>query len=156
MNNKWISYLRDELINESDLVFELLKIDEEVQGDSCNYNELIVFLEKSLCNYGFYNRKFCNTDKFLAEGNTYELILLLSDLVNINSSITICKNNLAINKWILKKYEEFCLNNNYCIASVVFSDYFSYSDCNLYILGSDSFYNELCEDFNNNVNIIKL
>ena len=56
----------------------------------------------------------------------------------------------------LKVLEEFCLNNNYCIASVIFSNYFSYSDCTLYILGSDSFYNELCEDFNNNVNIIKL
>lgn len=156
MNNKWISYLRDELINESDLVLELLKIDKEVQGDSCSYNGLIVFLEKSLYNIDFYNRKFCNTDKFLVEGNTYELVLLLSDLININSSVTICKNNLAINKWILKKYEEFCLNNNYCIASVVLSDYFTYSNCDLYILGSESFYNELCEDFNNNVNIIKL
>ena len=65
MNNKWISYLRDELINESDLVLELLKIDKEVQGDSCSYNGLIVFLEKSLYNIDFYNRKFCNTDKFL-------------------------------------------------------------------------------------------
>jgi hypothetical protein len=154
--NKWILYLREQLLNESNLVVELLSIDEAVQGYCVSYNELLLFLEKNLYNNQFFSFEV-NNSCFLVEGDPYDFIFILNDLINFKNKVNVCKNNYAINRWILKKYDEFLLRNGYINnLNIVFNDYYSCSGEIIYVLGSEEFYEESVNDFVNKINFLKI
>lgn len=127
----FIEFLKDRFFLEQELVYKLIMIDESVQGIKFDSN---LFID--------YNFDIdVNLDNiFILDGNTKSLIILVNKLVGFNNTLIVNKNNLAINKWIVKKYEEFC--DIYSIDSnlnIIFSNVFNECKAKYVVIGSKSF-----------------
>lgn len=104
----WLEYLKECLFEEIDIVFNLIGIDQQVQGEKNDINDIISFINDNVENLNFYN---ITIESVLTDGHPVSLIKVLSDLVEKNNKVVVMKNNLAINNWIIEKYKEFLSDN---------------------------------------------
>ena len=110
-NIMWINYLSKKLLEEYETVIKLLKIDEEYYGYDKDIKYLLMFLKSN------YNNKYLfkkNNDKVsvILEGNPTSLIEILREFYNDSIDVLINENNVGINSWIIKKFNEFYEENN--------------------------------------------
>ena len=128
----FIEYIKERFIEEYDLINKLINIDKKIQGVKFDIN-----IFNNIKNYNFIIE---SNDIFVLEGNSKSLIILLNQLVSYDNSVIINRNNLAINKWIVKKYNEYCDICGIGIKlKIFFSDVFNECKGKYIVIGSEAF-----------------
>ena len=103
--NSWLSYLKYKIYEDVNTVFQLLLIDNKIQGTKYDINYLVNFINENLTTMSFF---FINDSSFLIEGNPLSLIKVINDNLNDNGErVVVLENNVAINKWIISVYEDY-------------------------------------------------
>lgn len=144
--NLWLNYLKYKIFSDIEELIKLLKIDKAISGTEYDINKLIDFIIPNMGkNILLVNNNIDITD-YLIEENPETLIRVINDNYNKKCTVTILENNVGINSWIIKKYEEFCSENN-IEKNIHFniSNHFAYSEGKLMMLGSKAFINEINE-----------
>ena len=144
-NIMWINYLSKKLLEEYETVIKLLKIDEEYYGYDKDIKYLLMFLKSNYNNKYFFKK---NNDKVsvILEGNPTSLIEILREFYNDSIDVLINENNVGINSWIIKKFNEFYEENN---LNIIIKSNFKVKNNKLIIIGSRAFCNELDMCFSN-------
>lgn len=144
-NIMWINYLSKKILEEYETVIKLLKIDEEYYGYDKNIKYLLKFLKFN------YNNKYLfkkNNDKVsvILEGNPTSLIEILREFYNDSIDVLINENNVGINSWIIKKFNEFYEEND---LNIIIKSNFKVKNNKLIVIGSSAFCNEIDMCFSN-------
>lgn len=146
--NKWLKYLKDKLLEESNVVIQLLLIDNKIQGTKMDINYFINFINSHINTRYFY---FVDESSFLIEGNPLSLIKVINDNINDDGErIVINENNVAINRWLIEKYYEYIEENGIdARLNISISNHYDFSDSKkLLIIGSLAFLDELRDNIN--------
>ena len=143
--NSWLTYLKDKIIEQINDIMKLIMIDNHIQGSNYDINKLMRFINLNIDKKCFIKRVVPKDAYYIIEGNSESLIIALNDTMDVATQITVLENNLALNKWIIKQYNNFCSQNGIKENVVVISDYYEYHDCNLIAIGSQAFINEVHE-----------
>lgn len=140
----WFEYLKEQFMQEKKVVEQLLEIDYEVQGVRIYFEYCIQFLEQNKSVETFYLKRFSGSPSLVLEGNPFGLMKVLHDYGMCCYPVIILKNYYAFNRWILKKYEQFC--ECYSISShlvVSIQDNFQIQSTDCVLFGSQAFLNEM-------------
>ena len=141
--NRWLEYIKEKINEEIDTVLKLVMIDNHIQGTDYDINTLLTFLRLNI-NKPFFIKKVIPEDAlYILEGNPESLVIILNDTMDRITEITILENNLALNKWIVQKYYDFCNQNDIKPNRIEISNYYHFSNCNLVAVGSQSFADEV-------------
>lgn len=141
----WVDYLREKILEEYETVNKLLEIDKEYYGYNKDIKYLLRFLESNYDNKYLF-RKDSNKVSVILEGNPTSLIEVLKEFCNDSIDVLINEENLGINTWIIKKFNEFYEENN---LNIIIKNNFKVKDDKLIIIGSKAFCNELDMCFSN-------
>lgn len=134
----WFSYIKERIIENQELVNNLIKIDENNVGYNISFDYLVQFLaiNKKISNY-FKEDLVNNT--FITEGNPISLLAILNDSINKNIDIFINEENVAINTWIIKTYNEFLDEYNFIKPNIILKSNFDIKTDKAIVIGSESF-----------------
>ncbi len=137
----WYSYLKERLMEDRENVLRLLLIDEEIQGFSMVYQNILSFV------HGEYPSLFEMAeegDTYILEGDSKDFIRLLNEPFSKKNQIIVEETNLGFNKWIYKIYKEFCSIYSISCIPVLFSNTYKITEGRVILIGSDAF----CETIN--------
>lgn len=141
--NKWLVFLKEKINENVSDVMKLIMIDNHIQGLHYDVNKLIGFINLNVNKDIFIKKVVPKNALYIIEGNPESLIIALNDTMDMVTEITLLENNLALNKWIISCYHEFCNYNGIRENSIIISDYYSYSNCYLVAIGCQAFINEV-------------
>lgn len=143
MKNEWLVFLKDKINEEIENVLKLTMIDNHIQGTNFDINTLITFINLNMDKEYFIKKVVPKDSLYIIEGNPESLVIILNDTMGISTEITLLENNLAINKWIIAKYEEYCNIQDIKTTRIEINNFFKYQNCNLVAVGSQAFVNEV-------------
>ena len=143
--NSWLAYLKSKIEEQINEVMKLIMIDNHIQGNDYNINKLMKFINLNLTKESFIKKIVPKNAYYIIEGNSESLIIALNDTMDVATEITVLENNLALNKWIIAQYHNYCEENMIKQNIVTISDYYSYQNCYLIAIGSQAFINEVKE-----------
>lgn len=138
----WKEYLKSKIIEENDILKELYNIDNNVQGTSYSIRDLLSYLEDK--KYQLLPDDLQKDTLFVLDGNPNNLINLIGQFYQRDYKVNIIRTNLAINKWIVKKYQEFSEQLLFDkTLTFTFKDNFNSTKNQLVLIGNKSFVEEL-------------
>lgn len=134
----WFSYIKERIIENQELVNNLIKIDENNVGYNISIDYLVQFLaiNKKISNYF---KEDLDNNTFITEGNPISLLAILNDSINKNIDIFINEENVAINIWIIKTYNEFLDEYNFIKPNIILKSNFDIKTDKAIVIGSESF-----------------
>ena len=144
--NIWLSFLKNKIFSDIDELLKLIKIDNTISGTDYDINQLINFIIANMKKSTLLTNNTHDTENFLIEENPESLIKVINDNYHKKCLVTILESNVAINSWLIKKYEEFCAEN-VLEKNIQFkiSNHFSFLSGKIMLLGSQAFINEISE-----------
>lgn len=134
----WFSYIKERIIENQELINNLIKIDENNVGYNISIDYLVQFLaiNKKISNYF---KEDLDNNTFITEGNPISLLAILNDSINKNIDIFINEENVAINTWIIKTYNEFLDEYNFIKPNIILKSNFDIKTDKAIVIGSESF-----------------
>lgn len=130
----FIDYIKEKFVEEYDLVCKLINIDEKVQGIKFDISSIKDIKSSKLINNVYKD------SVFVLDGNISSLLMLINQVIGYNNKIIVNRNNLAFNKWIVKKYHEYCdifsIDNR---LDIIFSNVFNECKGKYVVIGSKAF-----------------
>ena len=137
----------NKLQEESNIVEELIKIDNDIMNTDYNFNGYYEVME-SVFDEPF-RKVFINKDTvFVTEGDVYVTLSLLDRMiVGANVVIFINQGFVGMNKWLISKYKE--LTNSDMVTLDTSINYNKYIDKGYKIvpIGEDAIIDQVLEDF---------
>lgn len=137
----------NKLQEESDIVEELIKIDNDIMNTDYNFNSYYEVMESVLDEP--FRKVFINKDTvFVTEGDVYVTLSLLDRMiVGANVVIFINQGFVGMNKWLISKYKE--LTNSDMVTLDTSINYNKYIDKGYKIvpIGEDAIIDQVLEDF---------
>ena len=142
----WYSYLKERLGEDRETVLRLLLIDEEIQGFSMTYQEILSFLNGK---YSLLLEEKYKEDTYILEGDSKDFIRLLNETFSKENAIIVEETNLGFNKWVYKIYKEFCSIYSIPCMPVLFSNTYKVDGGRAVLIGSDAF----CETISSTLHV---
>lgn len=140
--------LLTKLEEESEILEELIKIDNEVMNTTYNFNSYYEVFE-CILNDNYYKMSIVDMDTvFVTEGDVFITLELLKRL-RIASKVVIFINQgfVGMNKWLVTKYKEITGNDNVILDTSI--NYNKYIDKGYKVvpIGEDAMIDQVLEDF---------
>lgn len=139
----WLNYLTNKLQENEGLLNDLYEIDYEYYDSIYSPSYLFKYIEKNINVNKFFNFR-SNDITFLLEGSSTALISVINDYYDKKIEVIVNDENVAINKWIKKAYNDFC--KEYMLSdtlNIMITNHFKVNTNNVIVIGSNAFMTEM-------------
>ncbi len=139
----WFNYLTNKIQADYEKLNKLYEIDYNLYTSCYSPDYLSSYIDKNKNVDRFFNIDISDTT-FLLEGSSTALISVINDYYDKNIEVIINDDNVAINTWIKKVYEDFC--QDYSISDtlmLMIDNHFKVNTNNVVVIGSNGFITEM-------------
>ncbi len=139
----WFNYLINKIQTDYEKLNKLYEIDYDLYTSFYSPDYLNSYINKNKNVGRFFNENISDTT-FLLEGSSTALISVINDYYDKNIKVIINDDNVAINTWIKKVYEDFC--RDYSIRGnlmLMIDNHFKINTSNVVVIGSSGFITEM-------------
>lgn len=139
----WFEYLINRIIRDEEILNKLYEIDYDLYTSLYNPNYLISYINKNKNVKNFFDINL-NNITFLLEGSTTALISVINDYYDKKMNVIVNDDNVAINTWVKKVYDDFC--DEYMISNkiiIMIDNHFKVNEKNVVVIGSNGFITEM-------------
>lgn len=139
----WFEYLINRIIRDEEILNKLYEIDYDLYTSLYNHNYLISYINKNKNVKNFFDINL-NNITFLLEGSTTALISVINDYYDKKMNVIVNDDNVAINTWVKKVYDDFC--DEYMISNkliIMIDNHFKVNEENVVVIGSNGFITEM-------------
>lgn len=139
----WLDYLNNKIHDNEGLLNDLYEIDDEYYTSIYSPSYLSKFIEKNKSINKFFNVNI-NDTTFLLEGSSTALISVINDYYDKNINVIVNDDNVALNTWIKKTYEDFCNDIMLSVSlNIMIINHYEINTNNIVVIGSDGFITEM-------------
>ncbi len=139
----WFNYLINKIQTDYEKLNKLYEIDYDLYTSFYSPDYLNSYINKNKNVGRFFNENISDTT-FLLEGSSTALISVINDYYDKNIKVIINDDNVAINTWIKKVYEDFCRDYSIRLPLMLMIDnHFKINTSNVVVIGSSGFITEM-------------
>lgn len=139
----WFNYLTNKIQTDYEKLNKLYEIDYDLYTSCYSPDYLNSYINKNKNTVKFFNIDISDTT-FLLEGSSTALISVINDYYDKNIEVIINDDNVAINTWIKKAYQDFCQDYSIrCNLMLMIDNHFKINTNKVVVIGSNGFITEM-------------
>lgn len=139
----WFNYLTNKIQTDYEKLNKLYEIDYDLYTSCYSPDYLNFYINENKNTVKFFNIDISDTT-FLLEGSSTALISVINDYYDKNIEVIINDDNVAINTWIKKVYDDFCQDYSIRLPLMLMIDnHFKINTNKVVVIGSNGFITEM-------------